>query len=76
MTEAVRQMAKELNIELMDILASCKDELQPFDRKVFGRLKAKAVVKSRWAHIIPQYQVELADDESHEYRDGGDDDGR
>jgi hypothetical protein len=94
MTEAVRQRAHELNIELIFIPPGCTDELQPLDRKVFGPLKAKAkhqyrmglrlgrergkrqacqdmlqvwnelgenVIKSAWAHLIPEFQAEVAD---------------
>jgi hypothetical protein len=42
MTEAVRERAKGLNIELILIPPSCTDELQPLDRKAFCPLKAKA----------------------------------
>jgi hypothetical protein len=41
-TEQVPGTAEELNIEMISIPASCTDEFQPLDRKVFGPLKVKA----------------------------------
>jgi hypothetical protein len=92
---------------MIPIPATCTNELQPLDRKVFGPFKAKAkhewqmgvkrgnkrgkmqdcqkmitvldelnkhVIRSGWAHIIPEYQAELGKGEGDtDSEDEGDD---
>jgi hypothetical protein len=41
-TNDVKQLAAELNIELLDIPSGATDKLQPLDRMVFGALKSEA----------------------------------
>jgi hypothetical protein len=105
LTQAVRDKARDLHIELIEIPANCTGELQPLDRKVFGPLKAMAkheyrrgawhgadrgkrqacrdmvkvwddlgenVIKSAWAHIIPEYEAEFGGTEEEENADAED----
>jgi hypothetical protein len=47
MTGPVRRTAEEPNIELMYIPATCTDEFQPLDKKVFSPFKVKAKHEQR-----------------------------
>jgi hypothetical protein len=55
-TDAVKAHARKLEITLHLIPASCTDELQPLDRKIFGVLKAK--VKRDFRDAVHQQQVQ------------------
>jgi hypothetical protein len=48
--QAVKDLAEELNIQLIFIPAGQTDEYQPLDRRIFGPMKQMA--RARWASLF------------------------
>ena len=61
LTQAVREKAKELEIELLFVPPGCTDSAQPLDIKVFGVLKSYArMLWRKYHHIHPEERISHA----------------